>query len=239
MPRKRIGDGPSPKVLGRLLLALVHRVENQALDGAGAGATAAELAGVLGLSATQVRTYAAELARARCLRIGRASAGRREDSGRYAQAFTLPPVFVEHGPARAPRLCPVALIVETSGQVTDQLGYALREMSTVPVAVPSPESAMTLLKHLGFELVLTEAPTSDGVAWSMDLSRLRDAGRRAGCGSLLVVGAVDHLLLSGLGTPAALPGLGDRQYLASALADVLNGPSDRVIGSTPLTLSKS
>lgn len=47
MPRRRIGDGPSPCVLGDILLALARRGEAAMADGQQPGMTATELAGEL------------------------------------------------------------------------------------------------------------------------------------------------------------------------------------------------
>jgi ActR/RegA family two-component response regulator len=232
MPRRHIGDGPSPCLLGQILLTLTERAESTAPHSKISGATAMELAGLLGLSAAQMRTCAADLARARCVRVSRMPIERRNESGRYAQAFLLPERGAEYGPARAPRLYPAALIVEPVPVAAEKAGRALRELSMIPIAVPSSEEALALLKRLGFELVLVRVPLEDA-AGSVGLERLREAARQAGCGPLLVMSANDNMLAAKLGVRALLASPTDPRELRSALADVLGGSSAAASSASP------
>jgi hypothetical protein len=223
MPRRHIGDGPSPCLLGKILLALAKRADGADLNGKSSGASATELADDLDMPAAQVRTCAADLARARCVRVSRMPVERRNESGRYAQAFSLPERIEEHGPARAPRLYSVALIVEPAVPAAEKAGHALRELSMLPVAVATTEDALVLLAHLGFELVLVNMPSEDAALWPTSLARLREAARQAGCGPLLVVNANDTLLAATLGVRALLASPADPRELRSALAEALDG----------------
>lgn len=232
MPRRHIGDGPSPCLLGQILLTLAERAERAASNGKASGATAMELADLLGLSAAQMRTCAADLARARCVRVSRMPIERRNESGRYAQAFSLPEQSAEYGPARAPRLYSAALIVEPAPAAAEKAGRALRELSMIPIAVPTSAEALVLLKRLGFELVLVHVPLG-GAAGSAELERVREAARQAGCGPLLVMSANDNMLAAKLGMRALLASPADPRELRSALADVLDGSSAAASSASP------
>jgi CheY-like chemotaxis protein len=218
--------------LGHILLTLAERAERAAPNGRASGATAMELADRIGLSAAQMRTCAADLARARCVRVSRMPIERRNESGRYAQAFSLPERGVEHGPARAPRLYPAALIVEPAAAGAEKAGRALRELSMIPIAVSTGEEALVLLKRLGFELVLVHVPLG-GAAGPEQMERLRAAAIQAGCGPLLVMSASDDMLAAKLGVRALLASPADPRELRSALADALLGWSTTASSASP------
>jgi hypothetical protein len=205
--RKRIGDGPSPILLAEIIAALARRAEGAAHDGVAPGATAAELAAELTIPATQARSAAAELVRARCLILGRAPTSRHGDSGRYAQAFSLPAASAERGVARGPRLYPVALVVGAQPAAAHQLGTALRQAGVLPVAAGDTEAALRILEYLGFELVVLCEGSGSGALHTADRARMREAARRAGCGPVLVVAADG---------PAAAPAAADGSAHAGA-----------------------
>jgi hypothetical protein len=235
MPRRHIGDGPSPCLLGQILLILAERVQSAPLSRNGAGATAGELGDLLGLSAAQVRTCTADLARARCVRVSRMPVERRNESGRYAQAFSLPSRMEERGPARASRLHPVALLIEPEPRAADRAGHVLRELSMLPMAVETIDQALTLLDHLGFDLVLVNVPP-DGAAYLAAMDRLRAAAAQAGCGPLLVIGDSDMALAAPLRAHAVLASADDPRELRSALSDVLDRSRAGPVTSSPASV---
>jgi hypothetical protein len=223
MPRRRIGDGPSARLLGDILLTVIRDADRPLRESKEPGTTAADLERRLGLPAAQVRSVSGELVRARCLRVARAHTARLKDNGRYAQAFCLAPRSAEHGPARGPRLFPVALIVEPDCELTEHLGASLREAGMIPVAVAGFEDAFELLQCLGFELVTAHCPSEESSQWSVRAARLRDAARRAGCGPTVAVHAADAAasLASVFSAQLALPQPVDRASLRSVLHDIL------------------
>lgn len=200
MPRRRIGDGTSPYLLGRIILDLVEceRARERAHDGgirlraghdgAAPPRTATNLAAGVGLTPTQVRVAANELVRARCLRRRRMTTTRMENSGRYSQGYFLPAPAEERGPGRNPRLRPVALLIESNRVIMDAMGRVLRELGALPVGVSELSEARRVLEHLGFELVVLGGP---GEAWA-GMGPADDLGRAAWaarCGPVIARGS--------------------------------------------------
>lgn len=222
MPRRRIGDGPSPSLLGQILLTLVEG-DAGTYYGDGAAVTAAQLAGKLQMPPAQLRASAGELVRARCLHVGRAPTTRHGDSGRYAQTFSLAPESDERGPARRPRLCPVGLIVEPDAGVAARVGTALRHAGMLPVAVASAREALAVLAHLGFELVIVDHDALAAVPASY-VARLREAVRQSGCGPVLLLGpeAAAGTIAGDVGAAGFVAGSADPMGLRSALGDALH-----------------
>jgi hypothetical protein len=173
----------------------------------------------MGLSPTQVRVAANELARARCLRLRRTATSRTENSGRYAQGFFLPGPTEERGPGRSPRLRPVVLLIESNQAIADAMGRVLRELGALPLGVSDLHEARRVLEHLAFELVVVGEPGDAAGAADDGASDLGPAAWAARCGPVIArggaVGAPDGAARAGGGWSLGLAGF--RVAAAAAL----------------------
>lgn len=184
MARRRIGDGSPPHLLGGLLTVILAQVEHEDATAAQSTLSVWDLARHELRKTAEVRTAAIELVHAGLLRIGRAPMGHIRPGGRYVQAFIPAPASEERGPARRPRLRPVGLLITADERRARELGRVLREEGVLPVAVPTVEDALALLRHVGFELVVA-------VDADARLPLLQTAARQAGCGPVVTLRGAD------------------------------------------------
>lgn len=243
MPRRRIGDGTSPYLLGQIVIDLAERERGYEVDVPPSNGrddavplrTATNLAARVGLSPTQARVAANELVRARCLRLRRTTTSRTETSGRYSQGFFLPEPAEERGPGRNPRLRPVALLIESNRAIMDAMGRVLRELGALPVGVSSLRQARGVLEHLAFELVvvgdLDDASGSESTSGAGSIGAAEAVGRAAWaarCGPVIERGGVEisngGSRQSGIG-PLGLAGF--RVAAATALGIPTGAPAPR------------
>jgi hypothetical protein len=221
-------------LIGRFLTTLLAYVEQSGEQGHQSGATADDLAQRLGISGSEVRVIASELARAGCLRIGRMPNGRTRTGGRYAQSVALPPAGEQRGAARQPRMRSVGMLIEGDSAYAEQLGRTLREEGLVPVTVANTSAALMLLKTWGFELVLLDCASRQHPLTASELSQLQHLVRDAGCGPLLLLGGREDLRgLSDVetsGRSRVRLVSRDREQARTAVAEALRG------AMSPLTL---
>jgi hypothetical protein len=230
--RRRIGDGPSSVLIGRFLTTLLAHAEQTGGGGGAAGITADDLAQRLGITASEARVVASELARSGCLRIGRMPNGRSRNGGRYAQSVSTPAPGEQRGISRQPRVRAVGLMIEGDNMHAEQLGRMLREEGLVPVAVPNTCAALMLLKMWGFELVVLDCATRQHPLSASELAQVQKLAREAGCGPMLLLGGPEDLrgLANANGNPLARVRLAgrDREQARLAVAEVAYGAMNTV-----------
>jgi hypothetical protein len=176
------------------LTALLEHGERNGEHSRDAGVTADDLAQRLGITPSEARVIASELARAGCLRIGRMPNGRARNGGRYAQAVALPVDGEQCGLARQPRMRWVGLLIETDTTLAEQFGRLLREEGVMPVAVPHTSAALLLLKTWAFEVILLDCASRQHPLTGSELSQAYGGARAAGCGPLVLMGGPADLI---------------------------------------------
>jgi CheY-like chemotaxis protein len=217
---------------------LLAHVEQYAGSNRPAGITADDLAQRLGISASEARVIASELARSGCIRIGRMPNGRARNGGRYAQSVALPASGEQCGVSRQPRMRPVGLVIEADTVQAEQLGRMLREEGVVPVAVATTSAALMLLRSWGFELLLLDCTTRQHPLSASELSQMQKLTREARCGPLLVLGGTDDLRAAmdqaGNGYPRIRLVGRDREHARTAVVQVLRGSVGALPGGPTL-----
>jgi hypothetical protein len=192
-----------------------------------ASVTADDLAQLLGVTASEARVIASELARSGCLRISRMPNGRARNGGRYAQSVTLPAEGEQRGFARQPRMRGVGLLIESDTMLAEQLGRMLREEGLAPVAVPNTSTALLLMRTWAFELVLLDCASRQHPLIGSELSQVSAAAREAGCGPVVLMGdPVDLIRVKDVNDKglARVQVVGrDREHVHDAVADAVRG----------------
>jgi CheY-like chemotaxis protein len=187
---RRVDQRPRPLgyEFGRTLLALAA-APGRAEGGRGSLRAAdeaafpiAEVARLAELTEHETRASLHDLLPTGCLVREPVRLGRRREYAPRSFGFRLAPIHDMRGPARRPRLRPIALVLEPSAACGDLIDILLRRVGLLAVQALDVSEALRLLSWIGFELVVADARAA---AESPGYAALARAVRAAGCGPLL------------------------------------------------------